>query len=180
MTTMSTSVKGRGRGSDARAPCHRAADRAHRIGCGVKVADISPDDGRTDSVGHAFVVRSLLQLLAGPRSDRGIVTVELVFGMLLVITATTVFGWAILLFGVQISAISTAENMARQAARGDQHGVAEAKKQAPQNARFAVDTSGSDVRVTVRVHARPSSTVPSVPIRAAAVAQKEPGEKGAR
>lgn len=112
--------------------------------------------------------------------ERGVVTVELVFGILIVIMVTALFGWAILLFGAQISAVSTAEDVARQAARGDKPGVAQARKHAPQNASIRMHTSGPDVRVTVDVDARPAGTAPTIPLHAVAVAQKEPGEPGSR
>lgn len=124
--------------------------------------------------------RTLLWRVPGrPRhSQRGIVTVELVFGILIVIMVTALFGWTILLFGAQISAISTAENVARQAARGDRHAADAARKRAPQGASITMRTSGSDIRVRVDVAARPAGTGPTIPVHAAAVAQKEPGEQG--
>lgn len=117
---------------------------------------------------------------AGRRRERGIVTVELVFGILIVITVTALFGWIILLFGTQISAASAAEDVARQAARGDSRQVARAKQHAPQNAEIRIDRSGSDVHVTVHVRAESTVLIPTVDLHASAVAQKEPGEKGAR
>jgi type IV secretory pathway TrbD component len=115
---------------------------------------------------------------AGRPYDQGIVTVELVFGILIVIIVTTLFGWAILLFGVQISTISTAENIARQAARGDQQAVTKAKRQAVQGAKISIDASGPDVRVRVDVHPRPDAHFPTIGLHASAVAAKEPGEQG--
>ncbi len=113
-----------------------------------------------------------------PRNERGIVTVELVFGILIVIIVTTLFGWAILLFGVQISAISTAEDIARQAARGDHQAVTTAKRQAVRGAKISIDAAGSDVRVRVDVHPRPAAHFPTIGLHASAIAAKEPGEQG--
>lgn len=88
-------------------------------------------------------------------SERGVVTVELVFGILIVIIVTALFGWAILLYGTQVAAVNTAESLARQAARGDQAAVAKAKRRAPHDARVSINEKGPNVRATVRIEARP-------------------------
>jgi hypothetical protein len=103
------------------------------------------------------------------------VTVELVFGILIVSVMVTVFGWAILLFGVQVSCIDSAAAIARQAARGDDQAVAAAKSRMPRGATVQVTRDAQQVHVTVRVDSRPLDFVPAVQLHAEATALKEPG-----
>lgn len=105
------------------------------------------------------------------------VTVELVFGFLIVSIMLAVFGWGILLFGVQVGCIDTAKDVARQAARGDQDGVTKAEAQAPHGARVRVSTAGEQVSVEVTVRSKPFDFIPAITLRADATALREPGEQ---
>lgn len=105
------------------------------------------------------------------------VTVELVFGFLIVSIMLAVFGWGILLFGVQVGCIDTARNVARQAARGDQDAVAQAEAQAPHGARITIDTSSQQIAVDVTVRSKPFDFIPAIILRADAIALPEPGQQ---
>jgi hypothetical protein len=104
------------------------------------------------------------------------VTVELVFGMLIIAILMAVFGWGILLFGVQVGCIDTARDTARQAARGDQDGVRTAESQAPRGATTKIITSGEQITVQIRVRSKPFDFVPAITLSAQATALREPGE----
>src|SRR5215210_8702307 len=89
------------------------------------------------------------------RDGRGMVTAELAVTTLTAFTLLVVMCWAISLLVVQLRCIDTAAAVARQAARGDQAGVAQAKGNAPQGAQVTVQRRPDLVSVTVRVAARP-------------------------
>lgn len=109
------------------------------------------------------------------RPARGMVTVELVCGVLIVMTMLAFLGWAVSLFGVQAMCIDAASDIARQAARGDDDAVRREKASAPTGARIELDDSGGDVSVVVRVRSQPFDFVPAVTLKATATAVKEPG-----
>lgn len=104
------------------------------------------------------------------------VTVELVFGLLIVSIMMAVFGWAIMLFGVQVGCIDTAKDVARQAARGDRNAVRTAEAEAPRGAAVKIDTTGQQVTVVVRVRSKPFDFVPAITLTADATALREPGQ----
>ncbi|MBO0813401.1 MAG: hypothetical protein J2P23_15350 [Microlunatus sp.] len=104
------------------------------------------------------------------------VTVELVFSLLIISIMMAVFGWAILLFGVQIGCIDTARDIARQAARGDQQAVRAAEAEAPRGAAIKITSSHEEITVTVRVRSKPFDFIPAINLSAAATALREPGE----
>jgi hypothetical protein len=105
------------------------------------------------------------------------VTVELVFGMLIIAILMAVFGWGILLFGVQVGCIDTARDVARQAARGDQDAVRLAESQAPHGATTKIIRRGQQLTVQVRVRSKPFDFVPAITVTAEATAVREPGEQ---
>ncbi len=83
--------------------------------------------------------------------------------------------WGIFLVVIQLRCIDTAAAVARQAARGDQAGVARAKASAPQGAKVAVQRRPELVTVTVRVAARPlADWLVTVPLQARAAVVPEP------
>jgi hypothetical protein len=106
------------------------------------------------------------------------VTVELVFGFLIVSIMMAVFGWGILLFGVQVGCIDTAREVARQAARGDDDAVHTAESEAPQGAKVTVTSKGDQIGVEVTVRSKPFDFVPAITLTADATALREPGEQG--
>ena len=103
------------------------------------------------------------------------VTVELVFGMLIVAILMAVFGWGILLFGVQVGCIDTARDVARQAARGDHDGIRVAESRAPHGATTKIIASGDQITVQVRVRSKPFDFVPAIKLTAQTTALREPG-----
>ena len=108
--------------------------------------------------------------------DRGIVTVELVFGMMIVTMMLALFGWAVSLFGIQTMCVDSAGDIARQAARGDQAAVDREKSTAPKGSVIDIDTSGGEVRVAVKVRSQPLDFIPGVTLEGTATAAQEPGE----
>jgi len=105
------------------------------------------------------------------------VTVELVFGFLIISIMLAVFGWGILLFGVRVGCIDTARDVARQAARGDQDGVTKAEAQAPQGARIKITTTSQEIAVEVTVRSKPFDFIPAITLTADARALREPGQQ---
>jgi len=105
------------------------------------------------------------------------VTVELVFGFLIVSIMLAVFGWGILLFGVQVGCIDTARDVARQAARGDQDAVSKAEAEAPHGARVTIDSTSQQISVDVTVRSKPFDFIPAITLRAVATALREPGQQ---
>lgn len=104
------------------------------------------------------------------------VTVELVFGLLIISTMMAVFGWAIMLFGVEVGCIDTARDVARQAARGDSDAVRTAEAEAPHGAAVKISTTGQQITVVVRVRSKPFNFIPAITLTADATALREPGE----
>ena len=103
------------------------------------------------------------------------VTIELVCGVLIVMTMLALFGWAMSLFGMQSMCIDAASGIARQAARGDDDAVQQEKDAAPDGAVIKIDESGDEVEVVVRLASKPFDFVPAVHLKATATAVKEPG-----
>ncbi|HEY9293948.1 MAG TPA: TadE family type IV pilus minor pilin [Microlunatus sp.] len=104
------------------------------------------------------------------------VTVELVFGMMIVTMMLALFGWAVSLFGIQAMCIDSASDIARQAARGDRAAVDREKASAPKGSVIDIDTSDGEVRVVVKVRSKPLDLVPGVTLEGSASAAQEPGE----
>jgi hypothetical protein len=106
---------------------------------------------------------------------RGMVTAELAVTILTAFTLLIMMCWGIFLVVIQLRCIDTAAAVARQAARGDQAGVARAKASAPQGAKVAVQRRPGLVTVTVRVAARPlADWLVTVPLQARAMVVPEP------
>ncbi|SDS52749.1 TadE family type IV pilus minor pilin [Microlunatus soli] len=108
-------------------------------------------------------------------SHRGMVTVELVCGILIVMMMLAFFGWAISLFGTQAMCIDAASDIARQAARGDKDAVRRETASAPTGSTVDVDSHGQEVTVIVKVTSKPFDFVPAVTLQAQSTAVKEPG-----
>ena len=109
------------------------------------------------------------------RDGRGMVTAELAVTILTAFTLLIMMCWGIFLVVIQLRCIDTAAAVARQAARGDQAGVAHAKASAPQGAKVVVQRHPGLVTVTVRVAARPlADWLVTVPLQARAAVVPEP------
>ncbi|NYE71616.1 TadE family type IV pilus minor pilin [Microlunatus parietis] len=111
--------------------------------------------------------------------DRGMVTAELAVSILAALALLSLLSWGIGLIVLQLRCGDTAAEVARQAARGDEAGIARAKRDAPDGSVIMIDKSGDTTIVTVRLEARPmSALVPAVPLTASAEVVTEPGESG--
>jgi len=109
------------------------------------------------------------------REARGMVTAELAVTTLTAFTLLVMMCWAISLVVVQLRCVDTAAAVARQAARGDQAGVARATGNAPRGATVTVQRHRGLVTVTVRVTARPlADWLVTVPLQASAQVVPEP------
>ena len=104
------------------------------------------------------------------------VTAELAVTTLAAFTLLVMLCWGISLLVIQLRCIDTAAAVARQSARGDEAGVAHARRKAPRGATVAVQRRPGLVTVTVRVAARPlADWLVTVPLRASAEVVPEPG-----
>jgi hypothetical protein len=103
------------------------------------------------------------------------VTAELAVTTLTAFTLLIMMCWGVSLVVMQLRCIDTAAAVARQAARGDQSGVARATAKAPPGATVAVQRQSGLVTVTVRVAARPlADWLVAVPLQARAQVVPEP------
>ena len=109
-------------------------------------------------------------------AERGMVTAELGMASLLLAVAVVVVAWLVALLGLLVRCQSTAWEVARQEARGDQEAAALARSGAPAGARVSVRRSSGQVTVVVELAAQPwTEWLPAVPLSARAVALPEPG-----
>lgn len=107
------------------------------------------------------------------------VTIELAMGSLAAVGVLIMMCWVIFVVVQQVRCIDTATEIARQAARGDDAAVQQARKDAPSGAQVKIVDTPNTVRVEVRLTLRPfGDTVGSVDVRADAEAVWEPGEGG--
>ena len=103
------------------------------------------------------------------------VTAELAVTTLTAFTLLVMMCWGISLVVLQLRCIDTAAAVARQTARDDEAGIAQARSRAPDGAKITVQQSGSLVTVTVQVSARPlADWLVTVPLRARASVVREP------
>jgi len=110
------------------------------------------------------------------RCERGAVTVEAAFASVALVALLAVLVSAIGVVLVQVQCVDAAGAIARQAARGDATGVAQAESHVPAGGRAVLRTTASTV--TVRVEARasilPGSAV-TIDLSAESTAVLEPG-----
>lgn len=105
--------------------------------------------------------------------DRGMATAELAMASLLVAAVVAVAGWIVLALFQFGQCQATANEVARQEARGDRAAVARAAADAPPGARVSRRREGGAVVVRVELVSRLGS-VASVPLRAEARVLAEP------
>lgn len=108
------------------------------------------------------------------RSERGMVTVEVAFGVAL--AAAVALGLCYLLaLVVQLGELqATAGEVARQRARDDTAAATRAERDAPVGTRVRVNLSGSDVVVIAELNSQPwGRWIPAMPLSARAVVAKE-------
>jgi hypothetical protein len=108
------------------------------------------------------------------RGERGMVSVEVAFGVLL--SAVVALGLCYLIaIVVQLGQLQAlAGEVARQQARGDAAAARRAERDAPAGTRVRVIGSGADVVVEVELQSRPwGGVIPAVGLSARAVVAKE-------
>lgn len=108
------------------------------------------------------------------RSERGMVSVEVAFGVMF--TAVAAIGLCYLIaIVVQLGQLqAVAGEVARQRARGDVAAAERVVKDAPAGTRVRVSDSGKDLVVNVELASQPwAGVIPSVPLTAQAVVTKE-------
>ncbi|MFT3833200.1 MAG: TadE family type IV pilus minor pilin [Micropruina sp.] len=108
------------------------------------------------------------------RGERGMVSVEVAFGVLL--SALVALGLCYLIaIVVQLGQLqAVAGEVARQQARGDSAAAQRAQADAPTGARVRIGGSGTDVVVEVELQSRPwGGVIPAVGLSARAVVAKE-------
>lgn len=106
------------------------------------------------------------------------VTAELAVTILAALALLVMMCWGIYLVMMQLQIVDTAAAVARQAARGDAAAVAQIKSAAPRGATITVARRSADVRVTVRLVARPLAIwLVAVPLRAEAQVVAEPEQR---
>lgn len=111
-----------------------------------------------------------------PDQDRGMVTTEIAVGTLAVLTLAAMLAWLVAAVGLQLRCMDTAGEVARQAARGDDNAVRQARADAPSGATVDLRRGGGVVMVTVTAQHRFVPRLPAVPVSAAATVILEPGE----
>lgn len=87
-------------------------------------------------------------------SERGMATVELAFASLAIALVTLVVGWFVMALGVLGHCQTTANEVARQRARGDAAAVALVMAQAPAGASVKQAVRGGVVEVVVETEVR--------------------------
>ncbi len=110
------------------------------------------------------------------RSERGMVSVEIAFGVLL--SALVALGLCYLIaIVIQLGQLQAlAGEVARQQARGDAAAAQRAEQDAPPGTRVRVGGSGADVVVDVELQSQPwGGVIPAVGLSARAVVAKEEG-----
>ena len=110
------------------------------------------------------------------RSDRGAVTVEAAFASVALVALLAVLVSALGVVLVQVQCVDAAGAIARQAARGDATGVAEAERQLPKGGHLVIRTTATTVTVSVeaRTSVVPGSLV-TIDLAAESTAVLEPG-----
>lgn len=110
-----------------------------------------------------------------PRSQHGMVTVELALGSLAAALVTVVLSWVIAVVMLWGACNDLAAAVARQEARGDQAAVAKLERGKPTGARIEVRQQAEEITVTVRLAAQPwAGWLPQVPLQAEATVLREP------
>ncbi|MDR1791357.1 MAG: hypothetical protein LBR20_06865 [Propionibacteriaceae bacterium] len=106
--------------------------------------------------------------------ERGMVTAETAVASLFVVGFTAMVAWLLGLLMMLASCQATADQVAREHARGDIAAAEVAASHAPEGAKVLVDSKAGDVVVLVTLDARPwVSWLPAVPLRASATVRAE-------
>lgn len=110
----------------------------------------------------------------GGRDERGMVSVEVAFGVLLSVLVALGLCYLIAIV-VQLGQLqAVAGEVARQQARGDSAAAQRAQVDAPAGTRVRIGGNGAEVVVEVELQSRPwGGGIPAVGLRARAVVAKE-------
>ena len=112
------------------------------------------------------------------RGDRGSATAELAVGLPALVVLLLAALTAVSAVMTQLECVDAAREAVRAEARGEA-GVAAGRRVAPDGAQISVRTEGDTVRARVSSRVRPLGPyLPSVEVRATAVAEREPGAEG--
>ncbi|MEW9527623.1 TadE family type IV pilus minor pilin [Microbispora sp. NPDC049125] len=113
------------------------------------------------------------------RRERGSVTAEAAVGLPALVVVLAAALWAVTVVGAHLRCVDAARAGARAAARGEavEAVIAAVRQAAPAKARVDVSLRAQTARVevSVAVGSPAGSLLPSVPVRASAVAATEPG-----
>lgn len=108
------------------------------------------------------------------RSERGMVSVEVAFGVML--SAVVAIGLSYLIaLVIQLGELqATVGEVARQQARGDVAAARRAEHDAPSGTALQVNSSGADVVVVAELRSQPwGQWIPALPLSARAVVARE-------
>lgn len=111
----------------------------------------------------------------GRTRERGMVTAELAVSLLGLTLATVAAMWMVAVIGLQIRCVDTADEIARQLARGDRAAADRAYAARPPGSTVTTGREGGDAVVEVRMIARGPGGLPGVPLRARAQVALETG-----
>lgn len=107
--------------------------------------------------------------------QRGMVTAEIAFASIGAALATVGLAWVLVVLALLVRCQDTAAEVARQEARADRSAVAKAIADRPTGAQVLVGNHGNEVRVEVRLDARPwAAWLPAIPVSATATVIREP------
>jgi hypothetical protein len=110
------------------------------------------------------------------RDEAGMVTAELAFAAVFAAGFVVLLAWVVSLLLLLGACQTTAGEVARQHARGDEAAAALAADNAPPGARISVSRAGNEVVVRVDLQARPwADWLPGVPLSANAEVLVESG-----
>jgi hypothetical protein len=114
------------------------------------------------------------------RRERGYTTAEAAVALPALVLVTALLLWAVLVGSAQVRCVDAAREAARAAARGDPQAVSLGRAVAPAGASVSVSGGGDLVRAEVSAVSGGPGGLLSVRVAATAIAEREPGEPGAR
>jgi hypothetical protein len=113
-------------------------------------------------------------------SDAGYTTAEAAVALPALVLVSTMLLWAVLVGSAKVRCVDAAREAARAAARGDPAAAALGQAAAPSGASVSVSAAGDQVRAEVSAVSGGPGGLLSFRVSATAVAEREPGEPGAK
>jgi hypothetical protein len=102
------------------------------------------------------------------------VTAEMAFSSLFAAGFVVLIAWVVAVLALFIRCQSTADEVARQEARGDSHAAAKAIESRPEGAEVSITKAAELVRVRVELQAKPwAEWLPAVPLSVEAAVMLE-------